>query len=108
MVDAGSFDVSLGKANFLDLQINQDAINCGKYTVKALPSFRQGSFDLSGFIGLRINDDFAVMTGNNASVTSQIVFSSDGVSSFVYDFPHNGSGYMALLKVPSYLSVGYT
>lgn|GEM_PF-5144466 len=62
VIDVGSFDVSLGKANFIDLQVNKDETNCSKYLVKALPAYRYGTFGMTGFIGFRIGDDFAAMS----------------------------------------------
>jgi len=69
LIDAGSFDISLGKANFIDLQVLKDVNNCGKYEVKALPSYRYGTFAMTGFMGFWIGDDFSAMDVGNASTT---------------------------------------
>ena len=108
MIDVGSFDVSLGKASFLDLQVLKDDINCSKCLVKALPAYRYGTFTMTGFMWFWIGDDFSAMSGDNSSTTGMVWFSADGTGEFVYTFPQDGSGYMALIKVPSYLSAGYT
>jgi len=37
-----------------------------------------------------------------------VAFNANGTGEFMYAFPADGSGYMVLIKVPGYLSAGYT
>lgn len=87
LIDVGSFDVSLGKANFIDLQVNKDVDNCSKYLVKALPAYRYGTFAMSGFMGFWIGDDFSAMTSTNPATSGMVAFSADGTGEFMYGFP---------------------
>ena len=69
--------MSLGKANFIDLNVLKDVDNCSKYLVKALPAYRYGTFAMSGFMGFWIGDDFSAMSTGNASATGMVAFSEE-------------------------------
>ncbi len=109
-IDAGSFDISLGKANFIDMEISRDIANCNKYTVKMIPWYRNQSSDYKStwYMSYRIGDDFQSMSYDNMNSSWLVDFSGNGIAEFMYPFPDNWSGFFVLLKLKWYLSVWYT
>lgn len=74
----------------------------------ALPAQRETYFGFTGVASFWAQDNFSLITGNNANASGNIAFSPLGTGYLAITLPVHDSGYMILVKSRGHLSVGYT